>query len=100
VDEDRLASIAAQLAGRVRDDAPESNRRWLLGETDEADRWALLFVLAALVPADQTVSQLAAWHLGPPASPAEKRRRQWRESKQRTRATLAESPVPEGRVAS
>ena len=60
-DTDRLAEIAAQLAGRVRDDDPDANARWLTAVTDEADRWALLFVLAAMVPDDRSVTELTGW---------------------------------------
>lgn len=61
MDEDTLASIAQQLIARVRTDGPEENARWLTNVTDESDRWALLFVLAAAVPDDRTWSHLTAW---------------------------------------
>lgn len=61
---DRLASIAAQLAGRVRDDNPDANARWLESITDERDRWELLFVQAAAIPADVKWSILTAWTRG------------------------------------
>lgn len=57
----RLESIAAQLAARVRDDDPDANRRWLLAITDEHDRWALLFILAAAVPVEKPWTELLRW---------------------------------------
>jgi len=58
---DRLASIGAQLVARIRDDDPDLNGKWLASVTSEEDRWALLFVLAAMVPTDQTVAELLEW---------------------------------------
>lgn len=59
---DDLAAIAQQLAGRVRDDDPDANARWLDAVCpDPADRYALLFVLAAAVPADLPGSVLFGW---------------------------------------
>lgn len=60
-DAERLAHIAAQLVARVRDDDPEAAARWLSLELDGLDRWRLLFMLAAMVPVDQTPAQLLAW---------------------------------------
>ena len=60
-DAERLAHIAAQFAARVRDDDPEATARWLSLELDGVDRWRLLFMLAAMVPVDQTPAQLLAW---------------------------------------
>lgn len=58
---DELASIAAQLAARVRDDDPEAVHRWLAKVVDPADWMALAIVLAAAVPNDRTWRQLTAW---------------------------------------
>lgn len=60
-DAERLAHVAAQLVARVRDDDPEATARWLSLELDGLDRWRLLFMLAAMVPVDQTPAQLLAW---------------------------------------
>lgn len=58
----RLASIAAQLAARVRDHDPENNGQWLTRQLpDPADWFRLAFVLAAAVPVDQTWRDLTAW---------------------------------------
>ena len=58
---DRLASIAQQLAGRVRDDDPVANARWLAAVTTAEEREALLYVLAAAVPDDRTWDELTGW---------------------------------------
>lgn len=61
-DEDRLAEVAIELACRVREFDPQSNAIWLDHQLpDPADRYALLFVLAAAVPVDQPWKHLAAW---------------------------------------
>lgn len=65
-DLDGLVSIAAQLVARVHDDDPDANGRWLAAVTDDADRWVLLFILAAMVPEHRTVAQLVAWCEEPP----------------------------------
>jgi hypothetical protein len=57
----RLLYVAAQLAARVRDDEPESVARWLCGELDGLDRWRLLFVLAAMVPVEESPDALVRW---------------------------------------
>lgn len=57
----RLAHVAAQFAARVRDDDPEATARWLCAELDGEQRWQLLFLLAAMVPVEQTPAQLLAW---------------------------------------
>lgn len=57
----RLAHVAAQFAARVRDDEPEAVARWLAAELDGVERWQLLFMLAAMVPVEQTPAQLLAW---------------------------------------
>lgn len=57
-----IARVAAQLVSRVREFGPDDNERWLRHELpDPADQHALLFVLAALVPADLPWSALTAW---------------------------------------
>lgn len=84
---DRLASIAQQLAGRVRDDDPVANQRWLHAVTSADDREALLYVLAAAVPIDRAWSHLTAW-----ASESERkqrRRQQWRAYAKRRREAAA-----------
>ena len=68
MDPDLLEQIAAQLAGRVRDDDPEANARWLTAALpDPADWFRLCFALAAAVPDDRTWSQLVAWTEDQPA---------------------------------
>jgi hypothetical protein len=79
----RLERIAQELVVRVRDDDPEANARWLLAHADEADRWKLLFILAAAVPDDRRWTELTEWYTG---GAQERRRAQWRESKQRSAA--------------
>jgi hypothetical protein len=59
---ERLAHVAAQLAAMVRDESPDAVARWLCAECDGVDRWNLLFLLAAMVPTDQTPGQLLAWY--------------------------------------
>jgi riboflavin biosynthesis pyrimidine reductase len=62
VTEDELAEVAAQLVGRVREDDPAANARWLDAVCPApADRYALLFVLAAAVPVDRPWRQLTKW---------------------------------------
>jgi hypothetical protein len=61
VNEDHLAQVAQQLAGRVRDDDPEDNARWLQNVTTPEERWGLLFVLAAAIPDDMTWTELTEW---------------------------------------
>lgn len=86
---DRLESVAAQLAARVRDEDPEDNRCWLENELpDPADWFRLCFALAAAVPDDRTWTELTAWHTGAP-DPLAKRRRQWRDSKRLARKRVA-----------
>lgn len=60
-DAERLAHVAVQLVARLRDEDPEAVARWLCCELDGLERWQLLFVLAAMVPTDQTPAQLLAW---------------------------------------
>jgi hypothetical protein len=77
--EDRLAELALELIGRVRDDAPDDNARWLLNATTEEERWGLLFALAAAVPQDRTWRQLTAWlRLAPCGTPAAAKRHRYR----------------------
>ena len=62
---DRLAAVACDLVQRVRDDDPDDVNRWLtLTLSDPADRWSLLFVLAAAVPDDRPFTHLTAWTVG------------------------------------
>lgn len=59
---DRLASVAAQLVARIRDDDPESVGRWLATQLPRPEMWwQLTFVLAAAVPLDRPFSHLTAW---------------------------------------
>ena len=60
-DAEHLAHIASQFAGRIRDDNPEAVARWLCSVTDGVERWQLLFMLAAMVPVEQTEAQMLAW---------------------------------------
>lgn len=60
-DAKHLAHIAAEFAGRMHDDDPEATARWLCSVTDGVERWQLLFMLAGMVPTDQTPAQLLAW---------------------------------------
>ncbi len=61
MDVDRLESVAAQLAARVREDDPEANRRWLHANTTPEEREALHYVQAAATPVDVPWSHLIAW---------------------------------------
>ncbi len=62
MNEDELASVAAQLVARVRDEIAEDNARWLADACpDPMDQYRLLFVLAAAVPDDLPWKQLTAW---------------------------------------
>jgi hypothetical protein len=67
VDVERLESLAQQFAGRVRDDDPDSNQRWLHAQTSAEEREQLLYVLAAAVPVDTEWSVLTRWVQPPPA---------------------------------
>jgi hypothetical protein len=60
-DVDRLAHVAAQFAARIRDDDPDAVNRWLCTQLDGLERWQLLWMLAAMVPVEQTPAQLLAW---------------------------------------
>ena len=85
MDVDRLASIAQQLAARVRDDDPVANQRWLYAMLpDPAEREALLYVLAAAVPDDRPWSRLTSWTWETPEH-IERRRARWREAQKRQR---------------
>lgn len=65
VDVDRLAEVAAQLAGRVRDERPEDVAAWLLAQLpDPLDLWRLLFVQAAATPVDVPWLTLTSWAHG------------------------------------
>jgi len=88
VDVDRLASIAQQLAARVRDDDPVANQRWLYAMLpDPAEREALLYVLAAGVPIDRSWAALTAW--ATTDIRLERRRRSWRAYQRRKREAAA-----------
>lgn len=62
-----LQTIAAQLAGRVREDAPEDFQRWLRHAMDDAglrdeDGWmGLAIVASCAVPVDRPFRHLVAW---------------------------------------
>lgn len=61
---DELASIAIQLAMRLRDEDadPEANGRWLREMLpDPNDHFRLCFVLAAAIPDDRPWTALTAW---------------------------------------
>lgn len=60
VDTDRLVQLASELVMRVREVDPERNRTWLLSLTGE-ERFALLFVLAAMVDPDVPLPVLLGW---------------------------------------
>ena len=92
---DRLAEIAREMITRVRDDEPAAVWRWLryqmadLGSADPIDDWIALSVIqAAATPDDRRWTDLVAW-AEPPEDPAERRRRQWRESQWRRRHAQA-----------
>jgi hypothetical protein len=62
VEVDRLASVAAQLVARVRDEDPDAVGLWLAQQLPSPDQWwQLAFVLAAAVPLDRPFSHLTAW---------------------------------------
>lgn len=59
---DELAGVAVQLVGRVRDERPDAVGVWLAAQVpDPHDWWALCFLLAAAVPADEPWTNLTAW---------------------------------------
>lgn len=65
VDVDRLAEVAAQLAGRVREDRPEDVAAWLCAQLpDPVDLWRLIFVQAAATPVDVPWLALTSWAHG------------------------------------
>lgn len=57
----KLAALACELAGRVREYPPQDNARWLLARTDTADRWGMLFVMAAALPVERPWGELIEW---------------------------------------
>jgi hypothetical protein len=60
-----LAKVAMQLVGRVREFGPADNAIWLRHQLpDLADRWRLIFILAAAVPTDVPWRDLTAWTEG------------------------------------
>lgn len=68
---DQLASVAAQLVARVRDDDPNANGRWLRAMLVDPEDWLrLAFVLAAAVPDNKTWRELTAWTRPPEREPA------------------------------
>lgn len=87
---DRLASIAQQLACRVRDDDPVANQRWLHALTTPEEREALLYVLAAAIPDDRPWSRLTSWTWESPEH-IERRRARWREAQKRQRTRRGEA---------
>lgn len=83
---ERLAVVANELVVRVRDDDPAAVHRWLVTQVGGLNEWiGLAMILAAAVPDDRSWSQLVGWIAGT-EDPAERRRRQWRESSRRRRA--------------
>jgi len=71
---ERLIPVATDLVIRVHDEGRDSAGQLLSSLTD-TDRWALLIVLAAMVPPDAPVGDLLAWvtwneHGHPPGRPA------------------------------
>ena len=84
---ERLAVVANELITRVRDDEPAAVHRWLVSQIAGLNEWiGLAMILAAAVPDDRRWTDLVAWIAGPPEHPVDRRRRQWRESQQKTRA--------------
>lgn len=82
-----LASIAMQLADRIRDDDPEDVGRWLRTELTTWEDWTqIVFVLAAAVPVDVPFSTLTEW-ISEPGDPVINQRR----------AILNATSVPERR---
>ena len=76
-DPDRLAEIAAQLAGRMREFSVEDNARWLaFALPDPSDWFRLAFVLACAVPTNRTWLQLTDWTRPNSAEAIVERRRQ------------------------
>lgn len=81
IDEDELASVAAQLAVRVREDPPESNGRWLAAMIPDGvdPAWwylALAVATAAAIPTacphchrELTWRELTAWMCRPQVRP-------------------------------
>jgi len=85
---EELAQVAAQLAGRVRDEHPDENAAWLAEHVHGIDEWrALAIILAAAVPITEPFTQLTAWT-----------RIDWEQIEHR-RAVLTEAMKPRKRVA-
>lgn len=85
---DRLAAVAVELIGRVREYDPADVHRWLVTEVAGVNEWiGLTMILAAVVPDDQPWSELKAWVTQ--TQRTSRRRRTWREAKQRSRQTAA-----------
>jgi hypothetical protein len=59
---EELEELAQELVVRIRDDEPESVRRWLTAQLpNPADWFRLCFVLACAVPDDRSWKALTAW---------------------------------------
>jgi hypothetical protein len=59
---DRLARVAVELVGRVRDDPADANWQWFLERLpDPLDREQIAFILAAAVPVDEPWKNLTCW---------------------------------------
>lgn len=59
---DRLAKVAVELVGRVRDDPADANWQWFIERLpDPLDREHIAFILAAAVPVDEPWRNLTCW---------------------------------------
>jgi hypothetical protein len=59
---DRLAKVAVELVGRVRDETADTNWQWFLNALpDPLDREHIAFILAAAVPVDESWKNLTCW---------------------------------------
>ncbi len=66
VNEDELAWLAVEFAQRIRAEDPDDVADWLVANTTERDRWALLFVQAAVGPRTRDLfSQAKRRWIGP-----------------------------------
>ena len=82
---DHLATIAQQLAGRIRDEDPNDIARWLRIELPNPSDWfELCFALAAAMPIDVTYKTLTSW-IGQPGDPV---------INQRQAILTADTPAP------
>lgn len=58
----RLFPLAVEFNNRIRADDIDDVRDWLLANTDATDRWALLFIQAAIGPTSvKNARQRAVW---------------------------------------